>query len=372
MMLRRRASRGSLESPPRNAIGVGKERQQCRRLAAPIGDATRASPSVIWPPCRARVLLDRRSRLDRAHALRPRRCGGSDRRGEAPWARHPHCSVGVGGIFGGEGIVEGWPHAIRDVGLVAVVRPRAASRRHVLGRAARRSGSAGYDRGDDQHQSPAPRSTSTSIRIAATGPSCPRRRHSPASASMPTAHRRSPSPGCRACASATACRSTSGCAASDCREDRRRGRPTTCPPSSTRALPTSGYGASPRPVAPAWTTPSHSASGPDHGDDRAPRRSPGGRRRDRSSRSRGGKAWPRRLHSTRQATWRTVALLAVPPNTGEAAAATRVGNALPAVVLGAGVADPVTMEHAEIGAATVSVRSAALPVHQAAGHPRRG
>ena len=43
----------------------------------------------------------------------------------------------------------------------------------------------------------------------------------------------------------------------------------------------------------------------------------------------------------------------------------------PTGVLGTGAADPTILEHAEIGAAAVAVKCAALPVHQAAGHPRQ-
>jgi hypothetical protein len=64
--------------------------------------------------------------------------------------------------------------------------------------------------------------------------------------------------------------------------------------------------------------------------------------------------------------------LAVPLDTGEARVAPQVGQTLSAVVLGAGAADLTTLEHAEIRATAVAVECAALPVHQAAGHPRQG
>src|SRR5215217_7504015 len=81
---------------------------------------------------------------------------------------------------------------------------------------------------------------------------------------------------------------------------------------------------------------------------------------------------PTPSNSPRQAARGILTLLAVPPNTGEATYASQIGDTLPAVVLGACVADLTTLEHAEIGAAAVAVKIAALTIHQAAGHPRQG
>src|SRR5215203_6149102 len=67
-----------------------------------------------------------------------------------------------------------------------------------------------------------------------------------------------------------------------------------------------------------------------------------------------------------------LALLAVPPITGEPASASQVVDTLPAVVLGAGAPDATILEQADVGAAAVAVRIAALPIHQAARCPRDG
>src|SRR5215217_5527917 len=67
-----------------------------------------------------------------------------------------------------------------------------------------------------------------------------------------------------------------------------------------------------------------------------------------------------------------LALLAVPPVTGEPAGAPEVVDTLPAVELGARAPDARILEQAGIGAAAVTIELAALTIHQAASRPRNG
>ncbi len=125
----------------------------------------------------------------------------------APW--------GVGGIFGGEGIVEAgrtpqetlawWLSSAHELEADAMFwdEPHGALGLQAMAEAMTTlpiPGAVQYLYNNPE---------------TATGPSCQPRPPSPASASTPTDHRRSPSRGCRRCASDTAFRCTSGCAALD-------------------------------------------------------------------------------------------------------------------------------------------------------------
>ena len=288
MLRRRRASRGSLQRPAtRSALGrsgssadvwlrlLGTRRGRRRRAVSlpALGFAW-----IVVPVSTERMRYDRAGAA--AVIAAAKRHGLATR--IAPLGSRRHLRR--------RGDRRGWPHAIRDVGLVAVVAHELRADAMFWDEPHGHSGSAGYVRGDDRtnpRRRAVPLHQPGSQRLARAARDDVTRRHrhrcyrSPAVAlaRLPGVRQRYGLPVHVWVRSFGLSRRQASRPANDLSTLLDAGvtdiRIWGFPPAGCSCLDNA--------------EPQRDLE--DHGDDRAPRRSPGGRRRDRSSRSRGGKAW---------------------------------------------------------------------------------